>query len=257
MFVGVEIKSVSDLVHIRRDVDRKKPYEHKHTDTIWAIEPLDDYQRRCVYIMGATGCGKTQWALHQFVSPLLVRHMDKLNEFDPEIHDGIVFDDMSFAHLPRETAIYLTDWDEDSDIHVRYKCAFIPAHTRKIFTSNKPFHENWPVDEFGAIRRRFTRIIHAHGKLYRQQGADLQLEGVAATTEGETAPGGLGVGDDIGRAMLINVGPQEHPGCVEVATNLESALSQRSGGSEGSLDDLRSDDLISQMCDEFLLSDSN
>jgi hypothetical protein len=256
VFVGVEVKTVGDLVHIRRDTDRKKPYEHKHPGTEWIIEPLDDFQRRCVYIMGPTGCGKTQWAVHQFVSPLVVRHMDKLSEFDPETHDGIVFDDMSFAHLPRETAIYLADWDEDADIHVRYKCAFIPMRTRKIFTSNKPFHDNFPFDEHGAIRRRFTKIINCHGRLFRER-RDQGLEGRAVlqrneTSETESPQHDVRSGDN---PMLEGLEAVEGPTLHSHAIRHDDGRIPNEGHDPGDLmeeDDLWADDLISSMCSEFL-----
>lgn len=259
VFVGVEVKTVGDLVHIRRDTDRKKPYEHKHPGTEWIIEPLDDFQRRCVYIMGPTGCGKTQWAVHQFVSPLVVRHMDKLSEFDPEVHDGIVFDDMSFAHLPRETAIYLADWDEDADIHVRYKCAFIPMRTRKIFTSNKPFPDNFPFDEHGAIRRRFTKIINCHGRLFRE-GRIPRLEEPEPLQRTEP-PEGQGASNDIRspdgpvlerleeleRHAFPDLPVRQHEGgnCDQGRVDTGEPIMMEE-------DDLWTDDLISSMCNEFL-----
>ena len=82
--------------------------------------------------------------------------------------DGIVLDDMSFAHLPRETIIHLLDWDVDRSIHCRYNCAYIPHGTRKIFTTNKH-----PADVFGQerweekpIKRRITGVIHIDKKLF-------------------------------------------------------------------------------------------
>jgi len=166
---SVEIKTVADLIHIRNDKRKRKQYQHSHPDAEWTIPELNDYERRCVFVHGTTGCGKTQWALHQFDNPLLVRHLDKLAEFDGNYHDGIVFDDMSFAHLFREAIIYLTDWEEESDIHVRYRTATIPKYTRKIFTSNKTFQENFPPDEHGAIRRRFTKIISVRGRVFKRR----------------------------------------------------------------------------------------
>lgn len=161
---GVDIRSVSDLLIIRKDVARPDPYVHKFPNGHWLLARPQDF--RTIFVYGGTNTGKTQWALHCFNNPLLVRHMDALRGFNKDFHDGIVFDDMSFAHMPREAVIHLCDWDEDSDIHVRYGVARIPAGTRKIFTSNKTFDEAFPPDEHGAIRRRF-RIIHVNGPTYQ------------------------------------------------------------------------------------------
>lgn len=165
---GVNIKSVSDVLHIRADSERVQ-FQHEYPGADWNMPDLQAHERRCIFIRGPSGCGKTQWALHQFENPLLVSHMDALGKFDASFHDGIVFDDMSFAHFPREAIIHLVDWDCPRDIHIRYKTAQIPKHTRKIFTSNKPFHENFPNDEFGAIRRRFSRIFNVSGTLFTRK----------------------------------------------------------------------------------------
>lgn len=93
---------------------------------------------RPVAFIGASGIGKTEFALAHFKAPLLVRHMDTLSEFDPTMHDGLVFDDMSFTHMPVEARIHLLDSDRPSDIHIRYKTVHIPAHTKKIFCHNNP-----------------------------------------------------------------------------------------------------------------------
>lgn len=101
---------------------------------------------------GAPHCGKTQFALAHFKRPLLVRHMDTLKRFRCHYHDGIVFDDMSFTHWHVTQQIALLDWEEDSDVHARYECAYIPAGTIKIFTCNDPNIFNLDP-AFGALRR--------------------------------------------------------------------------------------------------------
>lgn len=89
-----------------------------------------------ILLYGESGTGKTQFALAHFKTPLLVRHMDALAEFNSKVHDGIVFDDMSFLHMPVEARIHLLDMEEFSDIHIRYRTARIPAHTPRFFTHN-------------------------------------------------------------------------------------------------------------------------
>ena len=81
---------------------------------MWTLQVRPDW--RVLFIWGLTGTGKTQFACHLLDSPLLVRSMDQLREFDAALHDGIVFDDMSFAHLPRESCIHLLDWDLPSSM---------------------------------------------------------------------------------------------------------------------------------------------
>lgn len=91
-----------------------------------------------VIFYGRSGIGKTQFALAHFQSALCVTHKDALKEFDPDVHDGIVFDDMSFVHEPIQAQIHLTTKEIDVDLHLRYITGRIPANTKKIITTNDP-----------------------------------------------------------------------------------------------------------------------
>lgn len=98
-------------------------------------DPIKDWSK-CHILWGESQIGKTQFALAHFKNPKLVRHLDDLKDFDQDEHDGIVFDDMSFNHLPRETQIHILDIENPSSIHCRFFNALIPAYTKKIFTTN-------------------------------------------------------------------------------------------------------------------------
>ena len=87
-------------------------------------------------VQGGPGIGKTQYALAHFENPLFVTHMDRLKFFDPNFHDGIVFDDMCFTHMPLQAQKYLLDWNNSRDMNVKYGMATIPKYTKKIFTCN-------------------------------------------------------------------------------------------------------------------------
>jgi len=106
-------------------------------------------------IWGNSGIGKSEFAKFLLPKALFISHIDQLTLYDPQEYNGIVFDDMSFAHMPREAQIHLVDWDNDRAIHVRYGTAFIPANTPKIFTANdwRIFNQNDP-----AIDRRITLV---------------------------------------------------------------------------------------------------
>ena len=67
--------------------------------------------------------------------------MDRLRDYNDKDYEGIIFDDMSFKHIPREGQIHLVDTYDDRDIHCRYSPAFIPAGTPRIITSNKAADE--------------------------------------------------------------------------------------------------------------------
>lgn len=125
---------------------------------------IDEFHHRMenietVFVHGKAGTGKTQWAKAHFKSPLLIGSTDTLKEFRQELHDGIIFDDMSFTHWPRESVIQLLDWEEDRDVHCRFHNAFIPKNTKKVFISNKDLNETFGPYEFDeAITRRINAI---------------------------------------------------------------------------------------------------
>lgn len=85
---------------------------------------------------GKPGCGKTEYAKQLLPTALFVTHIDDLKDYDPASYNGIIFDDMSFLHLPREAQIHIIDFDNPRSIHVRYGVAHIPMGTIKIFTTN-------------------------------------------------------------------------------------------------------------------------
>jgi len=103
-------------------------------------------QMKSLIVHGASGIGKTSLAKAMLPKALFVRHIDRLRDYDPEKHHGVIFDDMNFqgdpytkkGAWPRESQIHLVDQDEDSDIHCRYACALLPEGTPRIFTTNLP-----------------------------------------------------------------------------------------------------------------------
>lgn len=100
------------------------------------------------------GIGKTTWALTVSNKPaLFVRHLDTLREFRNGYHKSIIFDDMSFQHLPRQAQIHLVDRYHAQQIHVRYAVVNLPANIPKIFLSNDSI---FTYDQ--AIFRRLTLV---------------------------------------------------------------------------------------------------
>lgn len=109
---------------------------------------------KSLWIVGPSGIGKTTWALKNAPKPcLFVTHMDTLRQFLPSVHKSIIFDDMSFLHIPRDGQIHIVDQYHPRTIHVRYTTVNIPAGTPKIFLSNT---EIFLKDQ--AIERRIHKI---------------------------------------------------------------------------------------------------
>lgn len=113
------------------------------------------HETKSTVVIGNTGCGKSSWAKRVCIKPALwVRHMDVLRTFQEGYHKSIIFDDMSFSRLPRETQIYIVDQSDETHIHCRYGYAVIPAGIQKIFTANY-----YPFMVDSAIDRR-VHVIH-------------------------------------------------------------------------------------------------
>lgn len=113
---------------------------------------------KSIVVVGPSGCGKTTWCKWRCPKPALwVRHIDVLRSFRPGYHKCIVFDDMSFTHMPPTAQIHLVDWQDSSHIHCRYGHATIPEGTLRFFTCNTfPFATDGP--ESLAINRRIHLI---------------------------------------------------------------------------------------------------
>ncbi len=110
-------------------------------------------EEKSLWLWGAAGLGKTCYAQYLLPRAMFVSHVDQLRGYNPNDYDGIIFDDMSFAHYPRESQIHIVDREQLRSIHVRYGCANIPAGVKKIFLSNHPDIFTLP-DE--AIERRLV-----------------------------------------------------------------------------------------------------
>lgn len=129
--------------------------------------PLENFKWNIIHdwsrsqlLWGEPGIGKTEYARSLLPKALFVSHKDMLVDYDPEIYEGIIFDDMSFTHEPRSSQIHLVDQDNERSIHCRYQCALIPAHTKKLFLSN--IRDIFDLAD-GAIKRR----VQVHNVLGR------------------------------------------------------------------------------------------
>lgn len=140
---------------------KKKTSHSSFAMTSFNKAPITDWSTSWL-VWGKAGSGKTQWALAHFKNPLLVSHMDDLQEFDEEEHDGVVFDDMSFKHMPGQAIIHLLDIDFERSIHCRYVNASLPANVKKIFCHNNadifiPDKET-SEEQMNGISRRYQSV---------------------------------------------------------------------------------------------------
>lgn len=106
---------------------------------------------KSVVLIGEAGIGKTTWASKIAIYPMrYITHLDQLKTVEKEVKT-LIFDDMSFAHIPREAQIQLLDRQCERAIHIRYGVASIRVGVKCIFLSNKVEFINL---EDTAIKRR-------------------------------------------------------------------------------------------------------
>lgn len=154
------------------------------SDFVWP--PISDWSKTHI-LWGPPGNGKTEFAKSHFADGcLFVCNMDDLKKFDPDLHHGIVFDDMSVHHHPREAQIHLVDQDNHRSIHNRFVDAELPAHTKKIFTTNRRPMEMMLVDDPAIARRIQCR--ECQGKGFLTVPPTVDLTAIEAVTEAPQPP---------------------------------------------------------------------
>lgn len=109
-------------------------------------------ERKTLIICGKSGRGKTSLAKLLYPTAQFITHGDTMQTFCPKRYTGIIFDDMSFKHWPRENQIHVVDQDNDAQLHCRYFNANIPAGTPKTITTNLKWDQIL-LDDPAIIRR--------------------------------------------------------------------------------------------------------
>jgi len=188
-------RTVSDLKALRDDSVSNARKKFKHLYDSASFHKLGPAQWSVLHIFGASGLGKTKWAVAQFKNPCMIKPFDSVGcletlsrVFDPAVHDGLVLDEADLKFMSRTQVIAFFDQDEDASLDVRYKSFTLPAGLRKIVVSNPSPHGLYPADPFGAIARRFQsfEIVAPTWKQLPGQQADATMQQIVLTPP--TAP---------------------------------------------------------------------
>lgn len=125
----------------------EEDYEEGGTITHPTLLALQfDPTRKTYCIWGnSTGVGKSTWVRINAPKPALrISHIDGLDKYDPEYHKSVIFEEMTFTHVPKTAQIKICDETETFQHHCRYKHRALRGGTYKFITSNDPpfdFHE--------------------------------------------------------------------------------------------------------------------
>nr|WAE42419.1 MAG: replication associated protein [Cressdnaviricota sp.] len=131
----------------------------------WTLETFEwtvTWDRLLTLLLwGPTNTGKTALAKALLPLAIMTRHIDKLKGYSPLRNTGVILDEGSFRHLHREAQICVIDVEEDTQIHVRYGIAELPAGTPRIITTNRRPEDILNIED-DAIRRRL-QIVRVDG----------------------------------------------------------------------------------------------
>jgi len=120
-----------------------------------SLEEFNFELNRTNVIVGPTGCGKTVLCLRRMIKPILfITHVDQLRHFAASLHRAILFDDMSFTHLPLQAQIHLCDRSLPRSIHRRYGTTLIPPGIQVTITCNER-----PVVWDPPVNRRINYLL--------------------------------------------------------------------------------------------------
>lgn len=155
----------------KRDAIERGLVAHRasHVQVERLARPLSDFHLplgfntsfNTLWLSGSSGYGKTQLARALLPKATVVSHVDQLRNCD--FSQGLIFDDFSVRKWPPESVIHLVDWEVGRGVHCRYATAFIPAETKKIFTTNLDW-DHWLPEtadsiQQGAISRRVYKVV--------------------------------------------------------------------------------------------------
>lgn len=126
--------------------------------------PENVFKNFAVVLTGLSGAGKTAYAVAHFSNPFVVSHIDQLKDYNPLVYDGLIFDDMSFAHWPVESCIHIIDMEYDRHVNCRHVTGYIPKGTPRFFTSNRAFMyvfnaKDANEEQCKAIERRVHHVL--------------------------------------------------------------------------------------------------
>jgi len=128
-----------NVLHTLRDLAPSTPSSVRHAvnDYKWPND-IWNPSMKTLFLYGASGVGKTSLAMALLPQALKTKHLDLLRtKRYPSNHFGIIYDEGDLSARHAEAQIAFLDREFDTEVHVRYGVAEIPAGHPVIITSNR------------------------------------------------------------------------------------------------------------------------
>lgn len=113
-----------------------------------------------MFLTGKSGVGKTSSVVEllENYNPLIIRDVNGLKELK-EDNKALIFDDIEWSSIPRETKIHLIDKEYVSDIRILYGVAKLSDNLIKVVISNnsQDLVSLWSKND-DAIARRLVHV---------------------------------------------------------------------------------------------------
>lgn len=107
----------------------------------------------------------------RMMMPLVVDQLDELKKWDPMLHSGIIYDEVSLLHLPREAQIIHCTLNRQVAVWARFHNAILDRSRLVIFTTNlRP--EQVVLFDDPAIRRRVQVVVVRERGVYEPWDLD-------------------------------------------------------------------------------------
>lgn len=131
-------------------------YEYPESLLNWFANKKDE---TTLFLTGPSGTGKTEgiiYLLREF-NPLLITELNSLKNLRDD-NKAIIFDDIKWSEISRETKIHLFDKNRPSAIKILYQVVDLGSDIIKVVISNNPNDLISLWDEDKAISRRISHV---------------------------------------------------------------------------------------------------
>jgi len=158
--LGIVPKSISDVKLIRSQSKKRKAAEMEDGLDAADFKTIEWDRKKALVFRGTAGIGKTNWAVSQFKSPIIVTDIEDLRNLPVEC-DGLVFDEMLFdwPGIKKITQINVCDMAFERTIRMRHTNAKIPKGMPRIFCCNEHEH-TFGMNPHESVTRRYNEIFH-------------------------------------------------------------------------------------------------